>query len=218
MRQRFNTGSRASSTSKTIQGYYTRETRLRRAKYREQRERGRREKNKKKKSEIFRRLCSWGPCRAIKLRNGGSPLDVWRELHSLVKASRNSRRYRHRRGYINVSSYVLTAYLSLPPLSSSLLFPSFLSLSILPLRLMYITWCTRVVRVSTTGSSPPSLFGYIMRSGGEYMYVCTRAPTSLLRSLSLSLSSCLFVHGITRARLGMCHYYLCEIYFYSSAI
>lgn len=51
---------------------------------------------------------AWGPCRAIKLRNGGSPLDVWRELHSLVKASRNSRRYRHRRGYINVSSYVLT--------------------------------------------------------------------------------------------------------------
>lgn len=60
---------------------------------------------------IFRRLCSarvWPRCRAIKLRNGGSPLDVWRELHSLVKASRNSRRYRHRRGYINVSSYVLT--------------------------------------------------------------------------------------------------------------
>lgn len=56
-----------------------------------------------------------GPCRAIKLRNGGSPLDVWRELHSLVKASRNSRRYRHRRGYINVSSYVLTAYLSPRP-------------------------------------------------------------------------------------------------------
>jgi hypothetical protein len=57
---------------------------------------------------------AWGPCRAIKLRNGGSPLDVWRELHSLVKASRNSRRYRHRRGYINVSSYVLTAYPSSP--------------------------------------------------------------------------------------------------------
>lgn len=54
------------------------------------------------------------------LRNGGLPLDVWRELHSLVKTSRNSRRYRHRRGYINVSSYVLIL------LTASCLFLSFL--------------------------------------------------------------------------------------------
>lgn len=85
-----------------------------------------------------------GPCRAIKLRNGGSPLDVWRELHSLVKASRNSRRYRHRRGYINVSSYVLTAYSSPRPFFN--LFSLSLSLarslsSNLPVCLMYTVWC-----------------------------------------------------------------------------
>lgn len=72
--------------------------------------------NERGAREIFRRLYARGPCRAIKLRNGGSPLDVWRELHSLVKASRNSRRYRHRRGYINVRSYVLTVH----PLSALL--------------------------------------------------------------------------------------------------
>lgn len=79
--------------------------------WREEEGRKRARSERGKGGGIFRRLCSarvWPRCRAIKLRNGGSPLDVWRELHSLVKASRNSRRYRHRRGYINVSSYVLT--------------------------------------------------------------------------------------------------------------
>jgi len=111
-----------------------------------------------------------GPCRAIKLRNGGSPLDVWRELHSLVKASRNSRRYRHRRGYINVSSYVLTAYPSSPPLPLSL-------------SLWRSSPCASYVHRGMRAYAPPSfslslslslsprrsLLAYIMRSGRMYI-------------------------------------------------
>lgn len=139
-----------------------------------------------------------GPCRAIKLRNGGSPLDVWRELHSLVKASRNSRRYRHRRGYINVSSYVLTAYPSprAIALSSISLFTSLpRSRSLVPssnfsVCLMYVhqrgAFVSRLHHCASAPTMPRRLLVHIMRYA-EYIVhsVCSALPPRHTRVTSL---------------------------------